>query len=94
MDGIEGEANRRLGILCLLYNQRRRDAEHPGLSVLDLERLMWFPREYLSFAVWYLKDRGYVLMGDNSDFMLTSAGVDFVEANSPRHTVLHKLLKA
>jgi hypothetical protein len=94
VDGIEGEANRRLGILCLLYNQRRRDGEHPGLSLLDLERLMWFPREYLSFAVWYLKDRGYVLMGDNSDFVLTSAGVDFVEANSPRHTVLHKLLKA
>jgi hypothetical protein len=94
VDGIEGEANRRLGILCLLYNQRRRDPDHPGLSLLDLERLMWFPREYLNFAVWYLKDKGHVLMGENSDYVLTSAGVDYVEANSPRHAVFHKLLKA
>ena len=30
VDGIEGEQNRRLGILCLLYNRRRSDMEHPG----------------------------------------------------------------
>ncbi|MFN7993890.1 MAG: DnaJ domain-containing protein [Bryobacteraceae bacterium] len=94
VDGIEGEANRRLGILCLLYNQRRRDMEHPGLSLLDLERLMSFPREFLAFGIWYLKDKGFILMGDNSDYTLTGAGADFVEANSPRHEVLHKLLNA
>jgi DnaJ-domain-containing protein 1 len=94
VDGVEGENNRRLGILCLLYNRRRSDMEHPGLSLLDLERLMWFPREYLSFAVWYLKDKGFLQMGDNSDYTLTAAGADHVEANSPRHAVFHKLLRA
>jgi DnaJ-class molecular chaperone len=29
--GVEAETNRRLGILSLLYNQRRRDPEHPGV---------------------------------------------------------------
>jgi hypothetical protein len=94
VDGIEGEQNRRLGILCLLYNRRRSDMEHPGLSLLDLERLMSFPREYIAFAVWYLKDRGFVLIGDNSDYVLTSAGADHVETNSPRNAVFHKLLRA
>jgi len=94
VDGIEGEQNRRLGVLCLLYNRRRRDMEHPGLSLLELERLMSFPREYIAFAVWYLRDRGFVQMGDNSDYMLTAAGADHVETNSPRHAVLHKLLRA
>src|SRR5690242_11554139 len=47
--GIEGEANRRMGILCLLYKQRRADPEAPGLSVLDLENVMSFPREHLMF---------------------------------------------
>lgn len=93
VDGIEGEKNRRLGMLCLLYNQRRCDMDHPGLSLLDLERLMWFPREYLAFTVWYLKDKGYVQMAENSNYELTAAGVDCVEANSPRHALLHKLLK-
>jgi hypothetical protein len=93
VDGIEGENNRRLGILCLLYNAHRRDMDHPGLSLLDMERLMWFPREYLAFAVWYLRDKGHVVMGDNSDYVLTSSGVDFVEKNSQKHAVFHKLLK-
>jgi curved DNA-binding protein len=94
VDGIEGEQNRRLGILCLLYNRRRSDMEHPGLSLLDLERLMSFPREYIAFAVWYLRDRGFVQMGDNSDYVLTAAGADHVETNSPRNAVFHKLLRA
>lgn len=94
VDGIEGEQNRRLGILCLLYNRRRSDMEHPGLSLLDLERLMSFPREYIAFAVWYLRDRGFVQMGDNSDYVLTATGADHVETNSPRNAVFHKLLRA
>jgi hypothetical protein len=68
--------------------------EHPGLSLLDLERLMSFPREYISFAVWYLRDRGFVQMGDNSDYVLTATGADHVETNSPRNAVFHKLLRA
>jgi hypothetical protein len=94
VDGIEGEQNRRLGVLCLLYNRRRCDMDHPGLSLLDLQRLMSFPREYISFAVWYLKDRGFLQMGENSDYVLTAAGADHVEANSPRNAVFHKLLRA
>jgi len=94
VDGIEGEQNRRLGILCLLYNRRRADLEHPGLSLLELERLMSFPREFIAFSIWYLRDKGFVLMGDNSDYVLTAAGADHVETNSPRHAVFHKLLRA
>src|ERR1051325_459977 len=29
--GIEAEGNRRLGILCLLYNRRRDDTNHPSM---------------------------------------------------------------
>lgn len=94
VDGIEGEQNRRLGILCLLYNRRRADMDHPGLSLLDLERLMSFPREYIAFSVWYLRDKGFLQMGDNSDYFLTAAGADHVESNSPRNPVFYKLLRA
>ncbi|HLY15573.1 MAG TPA: DnaJ domain-containing protein [Bryobacteraceae bacterium] len=94
VDGIEGEQNRRLGVLCLLYNRRRADLDHPGLSLLDLERLMSFPREFIGFSVWYLRDKGFVQMGENSDYVLTAAGADHVESNSPRNAVFHKLLRA
>ncbi|HEV3330075.1 MAG TPA: J domain-containing protein [Bryobacteraceae bacterium] len=92
VDGIEGEINRRLGVLSLLYNQRRVDEAHPGVSVLELEKRMSFPREYLQFTTWYLRSKGYVTMEDNSDLILTADGVDYVEQHSPSNTLLQRLL--
>ena len=50
VDSIDGEKNRRLGILSLLYHRRRLNELQPGVSVLDLEQRMGFPREYLNFT--------------------------------------------
>ncbi len=93
VDGIEGEANRRLGILSLLYHRRRVDHGKPGISVMELEQRMAFPREYLNFALWYLRSKGYIsMMEDNSDYALTATGVDYVETNSARNKVIRELL--
>jgi curved DNA-binding protein CbpA len=95
VDGIEGETNRRLGVLSLLYHRRRVNEDQPGVSVMELEQRMAFPREYLNFALWYLRSKGYVaLMPDNSDYAVTSAGVDFVESCSVKNTVIRELLTA
>lgn len=90
--GLEAEENRRLGVLVLLYNQRRTDPDHPGVSLLDLERWMALPREYLSFTMWYLKSKQLVAMGDNCDYALTADGADFVERNGGRSQILSGLL--
>jgi hypothetical protein len=90
--GVEAEENRRLGVLVLLYNQRRTDPDHPGVSLLDLERKMGLPREYLSFTMWYLRSKQFVVMGDNCDFALTADGADFVEHNGSRSQILSGLL--
>ena len=91
--GIDGESNRRMGVLCLLYNQRRVNAEDPGLSLLEFERLMTCPREHLVFTIWYLKDKGYLRQTEDSSFAITSAGVDYVEAGLPKNRILYKLIK-
>ncbi len=57
--GIDGEGNRRMGILSLLYNRRRTNPEAPGMSLLEFETLMSFPREHLVFTLWYLKEKSY-----------------------------------
>ena len=41
--GVDGEANRRMGILCLLYSRRRSNPDDPGLSILEFETTMSFP---------------------------------------------------
>lgn len=92
--GIDGEANRRMGVLCLLYNRRRMNHEQPGVSVLELESLMSFPREHLMFALWYLKEKGYIQQDEQSNYAISAKGVDYVEANLPNNKILYKLLKA
>jgi len=92
--GVEAEANRRLGILTLLYHRRRLYPDHPGVSLLDFEKLMLFPRELLTFTVWFLKDKQYVDMQQNSDYAITSAGVEFLESHLQSNPLLCKLLEA
>jgi hypothetical protein len=90
--GVEAEGNRRLGVLSLLYNQRRLDPDHPAVSLLDMEKRMAFPREYLAFTMWYLRAKGYLTAADNSDYTLTADGAEFVEANIGKSEILAKLL--
>jgi curved DNA-binding protein CbpA len=92
VDDKEGEANRRLGVLCLLYAQRRRDPEHPNVSLLDIEEMMGVPREHLEFTMWYLRQKRYVERTDGADCSLTADGVDYVEEHSPSNTLMMKLL--
>ena len=93
VDENEGEGNRRLGILCLLYAQRRRSHDHPSITLLELEELMAIPREYLEFTLWYLKEKKYVEVSQGADFCLTASGADFVEERTPAHTMMQKLLQ-
>jgi len=93
VDEKQGEVNRRLGILCLLYAQRRRNHEHPSVSLLELEELMAIPREYLEFTLWYLKEKKYLVMDQGANFCLTACGVDFVEEHTPAHSMIRKLLQ-
>jgi hypothetical protein len=94
MDGVEGELNRRMAVLSLLYNKRRKSPHKPSVSLSDLEMHMAFPREYLDFTTWYLRNKKYITVEDNSDFALTALGVDYVEANASKIPILDKLLKS
>ena len=92
--GIDGENNRRMGILCLLYTRRRSNDERPGMSLLEFEKLMSFPREHLMFTIWYLQSKGLIQRGEESDYSITAVGVDHVEEHLPSNNVMYLLLKA
>jgi len=92
MDSIEGELNRRLAVLALLYYQRRTNPHEPEVSLAEVEGRMGFPRDYLEFTSWYLLKKGYITRADNSAFTLTAEGVDFVETQRANIPTLDKLL--
>lgn len=94
MDGVEGEVNRRLAVLSLLYRRCRANVENPKVTLAEVETLMGFPREYLDFTTWYLRSKKYITREDNSDFALTVHGVDYVEENYSKLPILRRLLNA
>jgi curved DNA-binding protein CbpA len=76
--GDEVAADRRVrsSILQLFYTARRRDPDHPGLGVYDLERLLGCPEDHIKFHVWYLKENGWVQRLENGMLAITASGVD------------------
>jgi len=91
---VDRQAFEVIGLLCLLYTQRRINQILPALSVLEIEQVMFIPREHLQFTIWYLKSKRYIAQDDRSSLMITAEGIDYLEVNLPEHTTIRKLLKA
>ena len=94
MDGVEGELNRRVAVLAVLYRKCRSNINDARVTLIQLEQQMGFPRDYLDFTTWYLRSKKYITREDNSDFSLTASGVDFVEENYAKIPLLRTLLNS
>lgn len=92
MDSLEGETNRRLGLLAILYHRRRTNSAKPEVSLGEIEERMGFPRDYLDFTLWYVRQKGYVAKSDGAQFTLTAEGVDFVEQHRVGMPSLNRML--
>ncbi len=71
----------RLGVLEVLYTKRRLEPNKPGLYIVDLEKMMGRPRDYLEFTVWYLVQKKFLQRSDNSSLVITAEGVEYLEQN-------------
>ncbi|MDX9745055.1 MAG: J domain-containing protein [Syntrophales bacterium] len=66
-------------LLSLLYVQRRRSMNNPGLGEYELARLLGQPLEIIEFHLWYLKAKDWVERLDTGQLAISAAGVDQVE---------------
>jgi curved DNA-binding protein CbpA len=94
IDDVWGESRRRLAILCVLYHQRRRDPDHPSVGLLEFMQLMSCDQETLVFSLWYLREKHYIQSPGGSDYTITVAGVEQVEAEAPAARSVFKLLES
>jgi curved DNA-binding protein CbpA len=92
LDQVEGDQNRRLAVLAILYYRRRMYPSDPVVCLVEIERRMGFPRDYLDFTTWYLTKKKYITREDNADFTLTVEGVDFIETQRTTVPLLDRLL--
>jgi curved DNA-binding protein CbpA len=82
-DGLGREVALRMTLLCVFYDRRRTKPLTPSLSMRHVEGILEAPPEALNFALWYLKQRGFVANDDRSSIVITVEGMDFLEAHPP-----------
>lgn len=92
MDQVEGDLNRRLAVLAILYYRRRMYPSNPEVDLAEIERRMGFPRDYLEFTIWYLTKKRYIVKADNAELTLSVEGVDFIENQRTTIPMLDRLL--
>jgi hypothetical protein len=92
--GKLAEKSKRRGVLELLYAARRDDSRQPSMTLHEIEDLLGCPREHLEFSLWYLKENGLVVRGDNGRLMITAKGVDFAEQEEMERLREDRLLPA
>jgi hypothetical protein len=68
-------------ILRVLYDVRRGRPYKPSLSLMVLAELFGCSIDDLQFTLWYLRGKGLIVVTDDSDIVITVAGVDHLEAN-------------
>ena len=76
MGQVEGDQNRRLAVITILYYRRRMYPDRPEVSLTEIEQRMGFPRDYLDLTARYLTKKKYITRADNAEFTLTVDGVE------------------
>lgn len=87
------EVGLRAALLCVLYDRRRSQPFTPSLSMRHIESILEAPVGALNFALWYLKQRGYVGNDDKSSLLITVDGMDFLEAHPPAAETVMPFIK-
>lgn len=77
------DVDRRNVILIALYDHKRQKPRTPAITRRQLDMLIKIGEEELQLAIWYLKDRGLMVVDDRSKMQITAAGMDYLQANLP-----------
>jgi hypothetical protein len=80
-NNFDAERGIRLTVLEVLYTRRRLELDSPGLSPLDLEKLIGRAREHLEFTLWFLIQKKFITRSDGSILQITVDGVEYLESN-------------
>lgn len=85
------DADAHARILMLLYKKRREQAQDAGVGQYFIHEMLGCSEEIFDFHIWYLKEKGYIMVTDQGTLAITIAGVDHVISTS-RATMREKLM--
>jgi curved DNA-binding protein CbpA len=92
-ESLGRESILRFAVLCVLYDRRRNKSFTPSLSMRHIENMLDASNEELNFALWYLKQRSFVVADDKSNMQISVEGMDFLEGSRPSADTVMPLIR-
>jgi curved DNA-binding protein CbpA len=86
-------AGLRAALLSILYDCRQKKPFRPALSMRHIDSMLVATNDELSFALWYLKQRGLVQSDDKSNLQITVEGMDSLEGKRPAPELVMPFIK-
>ncbi len=78
-DGTHAERRKRTMTLAVMYRKRLRKPDNPYVQLREVEDVLGIEKEHLEFALWYLREKGYITRTDNGRFCISALGVEAYE---------------
>ena len=78
-DGTNAERRKRTMTLAVMYRKRLRKPDNPYVQLREVEDVLGIEKEHLEFALWYLREKGYITRTDNGRFCISALGVEAYE---------------
>ncbi len=88
------ERDRRMTMLCVLYDVRRQNPRVPVVTMRQFEKIVDMTEDQIQLCLWYLKTLGWITVDDKSKMQITASGMDFLESNSPDPARIWPYLKS
>lgn len=92
-NSLQSERDRRMTMLCVLYDVRRQNPRVPLITMRQFEKIVDMTEEQIQMALWYAKTLGWVSVDDKSKMQISAAGMDFLQANAPDPATIWPFLK-
>ena len=92
-NGMQNELDRRMTLLCVLYDVRCQNPRVPLITMRQLEKIVDMTELQIELALWYVKTLGFVTVDDKSKMLITAQGMDYLQSNAPDPSSIWRFLK-
>ncbi len=78
-EALEDQARKRVSVLTVMYERMLKKPQDGSLTAIEISTGTGYDVVYLDFALWFLREKGYIARTDVGDLRITAEGVEWLE---------------
>lgn len=78
-EALEDQARKRVSVLTVMYERMLEKPQDGSLTAIEISTGVGYDVLHLEFALWFLREKGYIARTDVGDLRITAEGVEWLE---------------